>query len=130
MKYIGVFWTNQYIASIQHGIQSMHVTGKMSKNPNDSVAYEQWAQQQFLADVRNGGGHKQLKEFAEFLEEYAYNYTWQYFYESDEALNGSYTAVGIILPMDVFDPKFAPEYNDTSFEAEIYRKIKSTRHAI
>lgn len=126
MTYIGVFWTNFYLSSIQHGIQSAHVVGKMGKDPNDKFAYDQWATNDFVMNVRNGGDHEALQDMKKFFKDSASNYTWSSFYESDGALNGALTCVGIVLPDYVFAPQYEPNYQDTGFEAEVFRLIKST----
>lgn len=133
MKYIGYFWGNFYMATIQQGIQGMHVVGKMSQNVTDEnkESFKRWAGQDFTVQLMNGGDHESLNEFVEFLDIYAPDkYIWSSFYESEGALNQSTSSVGIILPDWVADPSHPPMSYDDSFEADMYRKIKKSRFAI
>lgn len=131
MEYIGVFWTNFYLSSIQHGIQCAHTVGKLTeKEPVvRTETLNKWLHRDCTINLRNGGDNESMKELLSFMFLEADDYDWAYFEESEGAMGGMLTCVGVVLPMDVFAPDYEPHFHDTGFEAEIYRKIKGTRLA-
>ena len=127
MEYIGVFWTNFYLSSIQHGIQCAHTVGMLtSGEPAHKASLDQWLHQDCTINLRSGGDNESMKELVNWFEEEANDYDWAFFKESDGAMGGMLTCVGIVVPMEMFAPQYEPAYHDNSFEAELYRKIKGT----
>lgn len=116
MELRAYFFQNMYLQGIHAGIQSQHCTVEMFlkypkpeqwdyPEPTDSKTknlYE-WANDWKTTIVLNGGGSSDLKNLVGMLSDKENKYPWAYFRESNMALNGALTNVGIILPSMVFD---------------------------
>ena len=93
--------TNYYLSPLQCGLQSAHVVSEMSLKKHKH--YKQWATEDKTIIILNGGNSSQLVFFEAFLDNQVENkYCWAAFREDEMSLNGALTAVGIILPSDVY----------------------------
>lgn len=141
------FFQNMYLQGIHAGIQSQHTTAEMfikylePCNPYTCAKYDtlyDWAKLNKTTIVLNGGMQGDLEEVVKVLEDPDNEYPWAFFKESDYALGGALTNVGVILPEKIYnapDPfKDVPlfeEYCDlnhvTVYEKQIVGLIKSKR---
>jgi hypothetical protein len=105
------FFQNMYLQGIHAGIQSQHCTAEMFckysigndlDQPMARTLYA-WATFHKTTIVLNGGDASNLKRIATLLDSHPHNYPWTYFEESEEALGGCITNVGIILPEKIFN---------------------------
>lgn len=98
------FFQNMYLGGIQAGIQAQHCTARLFTKYNlGSVEYDtihNWAQNHETTILLNGGMCNDLNSIAECLS--SLDYPWATFSESDEALNGALTSVGVILPEHIW----------------------------
>jgi hypothetical protein len=105
---------NYYLSSIQQGIQSAHVLGELAishgKNIQSAIyskpilMYFDWLENHKTMIVCNGGNNKDLRELRLLFS--TAKYPWAYFREDDDSLDGALTAVGIILPKEIYDVKY------------------------
>jgi hypothetical protein len=98
------FFTNMYISDIQRGIQSAHCISDMHvkyKNHGNDLL-DKWAKYDKTMIVLNGGYSSHLKELCEIFCKNKI-FPWKYFQESEEALDGALTCVGIILPEYIYE---------------------------
>lgn len=117
------FFLNQYISSIQCGIQAQHTTAEMFvKYQNDSTALSQqlwdWAQNHKTSILLNGGYSSALRVLITLFDHQQNPYPWAYFCEDEDAIGplfpsthpdgyvdcgGALTCVGIILPEKIYE---------------------------
>lgn len=128
MIYRAYFWGNFYLSSIQQGIQAGHVIADMSQSCKTNDDFIQWALDDQVMIVKNGGDNKAIKELVSHFEQYANDYSWDYFSESGDALNYTFTSVGIIVPDYIWNAN--EPYCLEGFEKGLYEQIKNTRMAI
>lgn len=112
-NYRAYFFTNMYLSSIQNGIQSAHTLHEMFIKygiPSDKkLAMLDWAMDDKIIIVLNGGYSSNLEEIdqvfkdAEALGECGHPFAS--FRESDDALGGALTCVGIVLPEYIWSVK-------------------------
>jgi hypothetical protein len=100
-------FSNMYMSSIQQGIQSAHAVAEMfTKYPhegNEIDAYLwKWAKQHKTMILLNAGYSSEIRTLVEFFVDTNNPYPWAPFFESEEALDGALTTVGIILPEKIF----------------------------
>lgn len=101
------FFNNMYLQGIHAGVQSQHTTVEMfldysgSGTKEEMILFE-WAQCHKTTIVLNGGMQSQLDEIRAHMNSKDNPYPWSVFVESEEALNGCLTNVGIILPEKIF----------------------------
>lgn len=113
-----------YISHIQKGIQTAHVVSEISsKYKSTQTAYDEWALNHKTIIVLNGGYGANLytieEQFAELNQ-----FPFASFNESQEALGGAITAVGIILPEWVY--AFASAIRGMRMDAEkLYDALNS-----
>lgn len=86
---------NVYLSSIQQGIQSAHVVGELSLQ--SGPMFEDWAVLHKTIIVCNGGNNDDLYNLYAFFNQNS-TYPWASFSEDMASLNGTLTAIGIILP--------------------------------
>lgn len=150
------FFQNMYLQGIHAGIQSQHTTAEMfvkyldgkvkslSKCPQDTqyhnnvkVLYD-WANNHKTTIVLNGGMQGDLEEAIKVFDTEDNPYPWAFFKESEYALGGALTNVGIILPEKIYnapnpfsDIPLFEEYCDlnsvTEYESQIIGLVKSKR---
>lgn len=112
------FFQNTYVSGIHAGIQSQHCTTEMFIKYTHSIMHRaelqehnqgceqmlyDWAYNHKTTIVLNGGFAKALYELSVFLDDDENKYPWAYFKESEDALDGCITNVGIILPEKIFN---------------------------
>jgi len=98
---------NCYLSSIQAGIQSAHLVHElllryMVANTHASRLAFDWARNHKTIIVLNGGNSEEIWEVRQVLEP-QFEYPWAIFRESERALDGIITGVGVVLPASVFD---------------------------
>jgi hypothetical protein len=103
---------NMYLAGVQAGVQTNHVQEKLAIKYADQKeddytreTYVEWAMDYKTIIRLDGGMHSNLIELKSFLESPDNCYPWSYFNESEEALAGAMTNVGIILPFYIYGLK-------------------------
>lgn len=105
----GYFLGNMYLSSIQQGIQCAHTTTELFvkatigsfSSTQEEYLYE-WSTNHKTKILLNGGFASNLRNIQTFLESPDNPYPWAYFEESEDALEGTITCVGIILPERVY----------------------------
>jgi hypothetical protein len=112
------FFTNMYLTGIHAGIQAQHCTTRMFVKYTNALMGDvdgrekmqdcenmlfDWARNHETTIILNGGYASNLGRIAGFLNNDENDYPWEFFCESEEALNGCVTSVGIILPSTVYD---------------------------
>lgn len=109
------FFANMYLPSLHAGIQSQHTTAEMFVkyakpntiffNKDDEVQrgilFKQ-ASDHKTTIVLNGGMSGDLAEIKSLLSHTDNPYPWAYFNETEYALNGALTNVGVILPERIY----------------------------
>ena len=112
------FFNNMYLQGAHSGIQSQHTTTEMFVkyqwvdsgaiqeyliNESDTELLYDWAQNHKTTIVLNGGMSGDLQALVELFESNENPYTWAFFKETEYALNGALTNVGIILPEKIYN---------------------------
>lgn len=99
------FFVNCYLSQIQRGIQPAHVVGEMAlkygtpaldNHLQMAEMFETWLREHKTMVVLNGGPQDRLQYVAGLAENSTYQLPWAYFVESEDALNGALTCVGLI----------------------------------
>ncbi len=117
------FLGNMYLSSIQQGIQALHTTAEMFLNDPNAEDLREWAANHKTVILLNAGYSQTIHDIAEGFAADENPYTWGMFNESNEALDGAVTCVGIILPESIyeaaaalrehkFDPVEVAHFND------------------
>jgi hypothetical protein len=109
------FFGNMYLSSIQQGIQAAHVTAdlmmkyvtvsedyELSSDPRRIMAWE-WAESYKTMILLNAGYGENIHNLVDFFQSTENLYPWSSFSESEEALDGATTSVGIILPEKIYE---------------------------
>jgi len=113
------FFTNMYLSPIQCGIQAGHVIGEMAvkygQNPDSD--FLEWANDHKTMIVLNGGMSCNLESIINHLSQKENPYEWDMFIESQEALYGALTCVGIVLPEWVYAK--ASEVRNASYNNDL-----------
>ncbi len=115
-KYRAYFFNNMYLQGIHAGVQSQHCTAELftKYNPFNTIFFDEshalnqeilhdWASKDKTTIVLNGGMQGQLEELIALFSNKENVFPWAYFKESDFALNGALTNVGIILPERIYN---------------------------
>jgi hypothetical protein len=68
----------------------------------DAAILYEWVENHKTTILLNGGMQAQLIEITNLLSEEENPYPWEFFTESEEALNGAVTNVSIILPEKIY----------------------------
>jgi len=139
------FWGNMYLASIQQGIQSLHCVSEMYiKYADDYTSpsidgygarLHRWGRDYKTVVILNAGEMSALERVETLMASEDNPYPWASWRESDEAINGALTNVGVILPERMY--KAAQEkkkywrnwenrQNLTPWEIELAELINST----
>lgn len=124
-------FVNSYMIGIQAGIQTAHLVHSLFLEELPSVQLKnlyQWAHGHQTIIVLKGGGHTcienlyhQLKDFGDQLE-----FPTSLFRESNNALAGTYTATGIVVPAYVYGNTILR----SALEQDLHDLIKSYSLAI
>lgn len=127
-------WVNMYLEGIHAGIQTAHVMGEISSKYRTGPynlrlkMYWDWEQNYKVIQVYNGGYSSSLKQRLTDLETYADKFQLPFasFHESEDALNGALTAIGVVVPSYLYDRvnKDAP-----SVEGDFWRFLHECKHA-
>ncbi len=99
-------FTNVYISSIQKGIQTAHVVSDLfGKYSNKNYCLNEWASNHKTIIVLNGGNQSMLEQTFRDMEAFAEkgNYPYAMFNEDIQSLNGAVTAIGIVLPNEIYN---------------------------
>jgi hypothetical protein len=127
------FLGNYYLSQIQQGIQASHVVGEMHvkyHSGNELVeasAFDEWAIHHKTMILLNGGNQSDLQKFYDFISStpYVKDLVHAKFHESESALNGALTSVGIIVPEFLYDKPVLFD-NDKSVKMyELHRRFGS-----
>ena len=98
------FLNHVYLSETQYGVQALHATSRMFLKyalyqPQVQEAKDilhTWAKDYETVVFLQGGYQKHLQEIFAFLDQNDHPYPYVSFCESEEALNGAMTCVGII----------------------------------
>lgn len=148
------FFQNMYLQGIHAGIQSQHTTSEMFVKYKELSEYcdcwhdcschdlaytlHEWAKDHKTTIVLNGGMQGDLEEVIRVFDNKVNPHPWAFFKESEYALGGALTNVGIILPEKIYnapnpslDIPLFEEYCDlnrvTEYEKQIIGLVKSKR---
>lgn len=123
------FFVNNYLSSIQKGIQAAHCLAEMQlrcKHDTDMRdILHNWANQHKTIIVLNGGNCTELSKLTNTIATAWYprlKLPWAYFNE-DESLGYVITCVGIIVPEYIYTQE--PSAGLTADELELYNEIWS-----
>ena len=97
------FTNANYMSPLQLGLQTAHCVAEMSQQSKASEIYDDWAKNHKTIVILNGGNCAALEELCTFLDVHQNPYPSACFYEDKESLNGAITAVGIVLPEQVYE---------------------------
>lgn len=101
------FWGNMYLSAIQQGIQSLHCLSEMYikylPDTEEAGPLYDWALNHKTVVVLNAGEAVSLHKIREHFDSADHDYAWAWWAESEEALAGSLTSVGIILPERIYE---------------------------
>ena len=120
---------NFYLAGIHAGIQSAHAQHELAikylgdysdATPQAKENYLTWAKLHKTIIVLNGGMQSDLISFKKLLETPENPYAWSAFHESEEALNGALTNLGLVLPESMY--AFTPMI--LKFQAQLAEDIQ------
>lgn len=107
------FFINCYLSQIQQGIQSAHILGEMVRE-SDALRIHRESMESFLEHhktiiVCNGGNNDSIRELVEFFADERNPYQFATFNEDEGSLDGALTGVGILLPEEVYLPRWDRE---------------------
>lgn len=114
------FFTNMYLSSIQHGIQSAHCLHEMfrkyqeynvnhvSDRAHEKMLYN-WADHHKTIIVKNGGPSDQMKKINEICSKM--NLPNACFYEP--SLDNALTCVGVIVPARLYDRNIVNQFSES-----------------
>ena len=106
------FFGNMYLSSIQQGIQAQHTTAELfiKYNPpgtdrllDEAPLLFEWASDHKTSILLNGGYSSTLREIIELFRDEDNPFPWVSFNESEDALDGALTCVGIVLPARIYE---------------------------
>lgn len=105
------FFGNMYLSSIQQGIQAQHTTaelfiryrGEDEFTPQTTSFLYEWARNHKTSILLNGGYSSTLREIIELFRDEDNPFPWVSFNESEDALDGALTCVGIVLPARIYE---------------------------
>lgn len=110
-------FTNFYLSSIQQGIQTAHIVSELfayPQEPDKAAMIKDWAVNHKTIVVCNGGNADSLSDLMALFHNSNNQYPWIEFREDEQSLNGALTAVGIVLPPEVYDVKSEFRYGYSS----------------
>jgi hypothetical protein len=121
---------NQYLSSIQQGIQAAHCLGELVKKyGSDNKDISHWLDSHKTIICLNGGNNSRLEEFFDFLlaGRHQNPYPFAFFTEDKQSLGGLLTCVGVLVPEELYslDP-LDPEIDNklSPWEQELLTKLK------
>jgi hypothetical protein len=99
--------TNSWLSGVQKGLQTGHALVELGllvrkyESELPQKFFTDWAENHKTLIVLEGGSHKDLWDFHDFLyanrHEFAGNLIFAHFEEDEESLNDAYTAVVLVL---------------------------------
>lgn len=109
-----------YLKPVQHGIQSAHIVHELFLKYSDPTLYSNteisgvlglspsgilwnWTRTHKTIVVLDGGICKDLFTLIDFFAHPENQFPWTSFYEDNDSLMGALTAVGIVLPEEVYN---------------------------
>lgn len=104
-------FVNFYLSQIQQGIQSAHIVSELMSfqgwpTPNQVDMVKDWAKDHKTIIVCNGGNNEGLGELMSLFRDHRNKFPWTVFHEDEQSLCGALTAVGIVLPEQIFDARY------------------------
>lgn len=102
------FFGNMYLSSIQQGIQAAHTVAEMFTNYYHDRDDDKWDMLQDWATTHktmillNAGYSEEIHDLLAFFDTPENPYPWESFNESEAALDGALTCIGIILPEKIY----------------------------
>lgn len=116
------FLTNQYLSSIQHGIQSLHCLQEINnKYLDEHKVLTEWATNYKTVVILNGGCYAQMQAVVKLLEHDENELPWATFQEP--SLGNVLTSIGIIVPEYIYGRE---RYDIGSFEYELYNLLRQS----
>lgn len=110
MEYRLYSFVNYYLSSIQQGIQTGHAAVELVRkytmgcpNNKDARMVGEWADEHKTFVVLNGGNCENLLEVIRNVDDS--DLPWTYFREDEVSLGGLITAVGVIVPENLYNVK-------------------------
>lgn len=118
---------NMYLSSIQQGVQSLHVLGELNNKYPPNLVHsdcgitrggsvrkldyttrlQDWQRNHKTVIVLNGGCGRDILDMFTLIDtehmSYSFPAPYAYFCEDEKSLGGVMTAVGIVLPVNIFD---------------------------
>lgn len=119
---------NQYLSSIQQGIQAFHCLGEMILDYGAvDLTLNDWLANHKTLICLNGGNNERLQSFYHFLVDENNPYLFTKFHEDEQSLGSIITCVGLIVPESIYnfkedDPTTWDEL--TPWEIELATKLK------
>lgn len=107
-------FTNMYLSPIQSGIQTAHIVSNLLSQCHEdddidetySDMKDMWAMFDKTIIVCNGGNSKSLEDLFQFFIDIDIKLPYTIFHEDEESLNGALTAVGVLVPENLYDAKY------------------------
>lgn len=108
------FFNNMYLSSIQQGIQAAHAVTELAVKyqrcgdgftPAGTMFYN-WAENHKTMILLNGGYASNLQDLYDFIHAGLVNeksYPYAKFHESEDAMGGMLTSVGVVLPAKIYE---------------------------
>lgn len=121
-------FTNYYLSSLQHGLQTAHVVGELFRKYSDEKLLQRWINDEKTIIIKNGGNHMDLVDIKGFFDTTENPYPWAYFEEDYTSLNNTVTAVGIVVPEKFYTR--APAFDHTDWELQLHDLIQRTPLAV
>jgi hypothetical protein len=123
MELRAYYFGNMYLSSIQQGIQAAHVTAEMfTKFPTQvgdrAKMLHSWANDHKTMILLNAGYGSEIRELMKMFVDAANPFPYAAFWESEEALDGALTSIGIILPEYIWTG--SKQIREDGFEALRY----------
>lgn len=119
---------NQYLSSIQQGIQAFHVLGEMVSNRGaEDAIVDEWLHNHKTLICLNGGNNARMQDMWTFLNVPENKYPFAKFHEDEQSMGGMLTSIGIIVPETIYgiDLMDASTWGDlTPWEVELATRLK------
>ena len=93
---------NQYLSSIQQGIQAFHCLGEMVLEHDFNDQFDDWLSNHKTVICLNGGNNAALTDFWHFLHTDKNTLPYSKFNEDEASMGGMLTCVGIVVPEKIY----------------------------
>lgn len=100
------FTNSLYMSPLQVGLQTAHCVAEAAINAHkskNSGMFGAWARDHKTIVILNGGNCASLLKIEDFFKKGQNPYVWASFYEDVASLNGAITAVGVVLPEEIYE---------------------------